>query len=76
MFIVLGMYNFVSTSKVFFLCYEKPKSGKEPHRQRENRLRDSLGKFITLHKARAVYLGGRGRNKTLTRFSSWKFSMY
>ena len=23
--------------------------------QRENRLRDSLGKFITLHKARAVY---------------------
>ena len=26
--------------------------------QRENRLRDSLGKCITLHKARALYLGG------------------
>ena len=44
--------------------------------QRENKLRDSLGKFITLHKARALYLGGRGRNKTLHRFSSWKLPMY
>ena len=35
-------------------------------KQRENRLRDSLGKFSTLHKARAVYLGGRGRNKNFT----------
>ena len=26
--------------------------------QRENRLRDSLGKFIALHKARYIYLGG------------------
>ena len=34
--------------------------------QRENRLRASLEKFITLHKARAVYLGGRGRNKNFT----------
>ena len=47
-----------------------------PIEQRENRLKDSLGKFITLLKARAVYLGGRSRNKTLPRFSSWKFSMY
>ena len=30
----------------------------ESRAQRENRLRDSLGKFITLHKARALYLGG------------------
>ena len=44
-------------------------------KQRENRLRDSLGKFITLHKARAVNLGDRSRNKTLPRFSSWKFVM-
>ena len=36
--------------------------------QRENRLRDSLGKFITLHKARALYLGGRSRIKTFARF--------
>jgi hypothetical protein len=28
------------------------------YNQRENRLRDSVGKFITLHKARALYLGG------------------
>ena len=34
--------------------------------QRENRQRASLEKFITLHKARAVYLGGRGRKKTFT----------
>ena len=34
--------------------------------QRENRRRASLEKFITLHKARAVYLGGRGRNKNFT----------
>ena len=27
-------------------------------KQRENRLRASLEKFISLHKARAVYLGG------------------
>jgi hypothetical protein len=37
-----------------------------PLSQRENRLRASLEKFITLHKARAVYLGGRGRNKNFT----------
>ena len=31
--------------------------------KRENRLRASLEKFITLHKARVVYHRGRGRNK-------------
>jgi hypothetical protein len=41
-------------------------SKKDIYTQRENRLRASLEKVITLHKARAVYFGGRGRNKNFT----------
>ena len=45
--------------------------------QRENRLRTFLEKFITLHKTRAVYLGGRGKKPKLylDLWSSWKFSV-